>query len=100
MLEIGEKLYKFSTKHGHKCYWCGGMVNLSMGSESPLAATREHLVPKSMKEHSVTADLVLAHRMCNERRATMDAIGFKKLMDGLSVTKYDLWPSEALHKNP
>ncbi len=92
MLEISKRLYKLSEASGHKCYWCGGIVSLTVDKGHPLAATREHLVPKAHKAIYDESNVVLAHNGCNQIRATINANAFKKLMDGEAMKKYDLWP--------
>ena len=98
MFQVSDRLYKLSESSGHKCYWCGGIVNL-VDCDHPLAATREHLIPKSLRGKRKDKNVVLAHRQCNMLGATMNADGFRKLMDGVSVTKYDLWPHIYKHEH-
>lgn len=84
----------FALEHKSICYWCDQLVRLDVDVEHPLSATREHLLPLMIKPKYSPSSFVLAHRGCNERRAVMNAGAFKRLMQGESVTKYDLWPHE------
>lgn len=88
----------FAEANNHACYWCNLAVNLKLGPEHPNAPTKEHLTPRALKKKGETTQRVLAHRICNEMRACMEAAAFKRLMQGEAVTKYDLWPHRFLRK--
>jgi hypothetical protein len=64
---------------------------VALGRENPLAASMDRYIPRSIKQPGEVADYVLAHRMCNTLRVSMNRDGIKKLMDGEAVTKYELW---------
>lgn len=83
---------KFARANNMECYWCGLKVDLKLPPEHPNAPTKEHITPKALKKNGEISDKVLAHKSCNERRALMEAAAFKRLMNGLAVTKYELWP--------
>ena len=89
---LSEKIKHFAKSHGLTCYWCKLPVDLTVSCEHPLAPTREHLTPKSLKKKGQYIKQVLAHRRCNEMRGVMDADAFLRLMAGENVTKYKLWP--------
>ena len=95
-------LRDFAAMHNWCCYWCHRRVHISRGRngnpDSPLAATREHLVPRSLKKKGVDAELVLACFQCNSIRGHMSESGFRDLMAGKAVLKSELWPH--LFTNP
>jgi hypothetical protein len=75
------------NSHSHVCYWCGEAVDLTLDGNNPLAASREHLIPGSVKTRNAVSPKVLAHKQCNARRSTVVADGFKRLRNGERVIK-------------
>lgn len=64
---------RFNQQAG-RCFWCGGQMEHDPAG--PYGATLEHLLPKSLGGTDDAANIVVAHRRCNEERATMDAMEF------------------------
>ena len=82
---------RFAEERGGRCYYCGRMTT-TIDMHSDLAATRDHLVPKSRGGALLPRNLVLACRRCNELRGHSNAEAFKRLMFGEAVTRDALWP--------
>lgn len=74
------------------CHWCDKIVSLRYNPDHPEAATREHIIPESVRKAGTPRAYVLAHKKCNGLRGNAEAEAFKRLMNGEAVTKFELWP--------
>lgn len=54
---------------GWRCWLCGGDIDPDAPAGSRHSATVDHVVPRSRGGGSERANLRLAHRVCNQRRA-------------------------------
>lgn len=91
---LSDRMADFSARHDHACYWCGKPVLVDATPTHPWAPTREHLVPRSRGGSDRSDNVKLAHRICNQRRAYIDAEAFRRLMRGEAVTAAEMWPDD------
>lgn len=89
---IPPTLAAFANRHDLVCTWCLGKVDLTVALDHPLAPTREHLVPRAAGGHNRSDNLLLAHRRCNARRGTIEALAYRRLLAGEALTAAEMWP--------
>lgn len=90
---LSRQLAAFAERHGLVCTWCSQRVLLDVSSHHPLAPSREHVVPRSLGgARSAAENKLLAHRICNHLRGTIEAGAFRRLMAGEAQTAAQLWP--------
>lgn len=64
--------YALRERDGDKCHWCGKPMEFGVQQHHrPLMATIEHLVSRLEGGTEDMTNLVLAHRICNQKR-TLD----------------------------
>jgi 5-methylcytosine-specific restriction endonuclease McrA len=57
-----------ATRDNYICHVCGGAVDMSLPFNDGMAATRDHIIPRSAGGSHDPSNLKLAHRSCNSRR--------------------------------
>lgn len=85
------RLERFVETHMGVCHYCERSVSLEDFGDG-LIATRDHIIPVALNGTNAQNNLVLACKRCNNLRGHSDYEAFRRLMQGESVTRAELWP--------
>lgn len=73
------KLHLFDLQDG-LCWICGQAMDLAIRSPDSRAVTGDHLVPRSKGGKGKHNNQLLAHRVCNERRANTSSVSIRSAL--------------------
>jgi len=74
------QLWVLFDQGSERCHWCGRKVQMRTKVVAD-AASRDHLIPKSCGGSDEIENLVLSCFSCNQRRGSMPALAFEKLIE-------------------
>lgn len=66
LLELKERILR---RDGERCQECGAKIDLAVPAKTPLAATIDHIRPRSRRGTDDFENLRLVHLRCNSRRS-------------------------------
>lgn len=74
------------VQQGGKCFYCGQQLGK--------VATYDHLIPQAYGGADITANVVLAHRRCNEQKAdSLPSVAeIRRFIDLRKGSRLGVWP--------